>query len=115
MSYSLRSVLKGSSVYTTGEVLVRATGFFLIPIYTRFLTPDDYGVIGLLSVVIVLMSSVLTLGLPQAQTRFYHEFHEDRQKVGELLFVAKENVYALSGTHEMDRVVFPFPYPQIGL
>ncbi len=86
MAYSLRSVLKGSSIYTAGSFLVRATGFLLIPIYTRYLTPHDYGIIGVLNVIVILMSAVLSLGLYQAQTRFYHEFHEDRRKVGELLF-----------------------------
>jgi O-antigen/teichoic acid export membrane protein len=86
MTYSLRSVIQGSTVYTAGSFLVRATGFLLVPIYTRYLTPHDYGIIGILNVVVTLMSSVLALGLYQAQTRFYHEVRGDREQVGELLF-----------------------------
>ena len=86
MAYSLRSVLRGSSIFAVGQVLTRATGFFLIPIYTRFLTPEDYGIIGILGVVVVLTTSVLSLGASQSQMRYYHEYEEDRRKVGELLF-----------------------------
>lgn len=86
MAYSLRSIIKGSSVYTAGSFFMRATGVLLIPIYTRFLTPHDYGILGVLNVVITLMSALLSLGLYQAQTRYYHEFHEDKQRVGEMLF-----------------------------
>jgi O-antigen/teichoic acid export membrane protein len=86
MAYSLRSILRGSSIFAVGQILTRATGFFLIPIYTRFLTPEDYGIIGILSVVVGLTTSVLSLGASQTQMRYYHEYEEDRRKVGELLF-----------------------------
>ena len=86
MSYSLRSAIKGSAIYTIGQFLTRAIGFILIPIYTRFLTPDDYGIIGIINVVIVMMTAVLSLGAYQAQTRLYYDFHNDRKKIGELLF-----------------------------
>ena len=70
MAYSLRSVLRGSSIFAVGQILTRATGFFLIPIYTRFLTPEDYGIIGILSVVVVLTTSVLSLGAYYTQMRY---------------------------------------------
>ena len=86
MAYSLRSIVKGTTIYTTGQLLIKASGFILIPIYTRFLTTDDYGVIGIVSVVVAIMTAALSLGTPQAQTRFYYDHHDDKLSVGRLLF-----------------------------
>src|SRR5690554_7067562 len=49
-TYSVKKVLKGASMYSLGDVLVKASGFFLIPLYTRVLTPADYGIVGYLQV-----------------------------------------------------------------
>ena len=86
MAYSVRSIIQGSTIYSAGQILTRATGFILIPIYTRHLTPEDYGIIGILNVIVTVLTAALSLGAYQAQTRFYYDYQEDRQKVGELLF-----------------------------
>jgi len=86
MAYSLRTVLKGTSIYTAGQILTRATGFILIPVYTRYLTTEDYGIIGILEVFLGLMAVVLMFGTYPGQTRFYYDYKDDTKKVGELLF-----------------------------
>jgi len=86
MAYSFRSIVKGTTIYTAGQLLIKASGFILIPIYTRFLTTDDYGVIGIVSVVVAIMTAALSLGTRQAQTRFYYDHHDDKLRVGRLLF-----------------------------
>ena len=86
LSYSLQSVFKGASIYTMGQVGTKAFGFFLIPVYTRFLTPADYGIVGYLQVMLQLMASVLMLGFRGAQTRYYYEFKNSSEKIGEFLF-----------------------------
>lgn len=86
MAYRLKSVLKGSTIYTGGQVLTKATGFILIPLYTRFLTPDDYGIIGVLNVILAMMSMILMFGVYPTQTRLYYDYKGDKEKVGELLF-----------------------------
>ena len=40
-------LFKGSMVYGIGGELNRFIGLFLLPFYTRALTPDDYGVVAL--------------------------------------------------------------------
>lgn len=85
MGYSLQSVFKGSSVYTTGQILTKFLALFLIPLYTRFLTPKDYGIIGYLQVLIIFLSTLLMLGFASAQTRYYYEY-SDKQQKGEFLF-----------------------------
>lgn len=86
MAYSIRSIVKGTSIYTAGQVLIKATGFILIPIYTKYLTTGDYGVIGIVSVIVMILVSALSLGLPQAQTRFYYDHDGQTARLGSLLF-----------------------------
>ena len=41
---SLHRVVRDVFVYGAGDLLLRATAFITLPIYTRILTPADYGV-----------------------------------------------------------------------
>jgi O-antigen/teichoic acid export membrane protein len=41
-------LLKNIGVYTFGNILQKAAEFLLIPVFTRFLTPKDYGITGIL-------------------------------------------------------------------
>lgn len=86
MAYSIKSVFKGASIYTFGQLLTKASGFFLIPLYTRFLTPEDYGIVGFLQVFSQIMATVLMFGFYGAQTRYFYEFKENTKKIGEFLF-----------------------------
>jgi O-antigen/teichoic acid export membrane protein len=85
-SYSLRKVLKGASLYSLGDVLVKASGFFLIPIYTRILTPTDYGIVGYLQIFSQILIVVLNFGFQGAQTRYYYEHRDDNETVGKFMF-----------------------------
>lgn len=84
--YSLRKVLKGASMYSLGDVLVKASGFFLIPIYTRILTPTDYGIVGYLQVFNQILIVVLGFGFHGAQTRYYFEHRDETDTVGKFMF-----------------------------
>ena len=50
---------------------MRGIGFLLIPIYTRYLTPQDYGIVALVTSVTAFLSIFYLLGLPSAIRRFY--------------------------------------------
>ena len=86
MAYSLKSVFKGSSIYTAGQLLTKASAFFLIPLYTRFLTPADYGIIGYLNVFLSILTIVFIFGFHSSQIRYYHDLNDNPEKLGEFLF-----------------------------
>jgi O-antigen/teichoic acid export membrane protein len=65
------SLVKDSFIYSLGAFLIKAFGFFLIPIYTRFLTVEEYGSLALLNVILQLASFVLLLGVSSASMRLY--------------------------------------------
>jgi hypothetical protein len=45
----LALLLRNSIVYGLGEVLPKGISLILIPLYTRFLSPPDYGILSLVT------------------------------------------------------------------
>lgn len=86
MVYSLRSIAKGSLLYTAGQVLTKASAFLLIPLYTRFLTPDDYGIVGYMQFVSQILATILMFGFYASQARFFYQHKNDPTVIGEYLF-----------------------------
>ncbi len=73
MSMPLRQLVKDIAVYGTGDVLLRATAFITMPIYTRIFTVDDYGTLSFVLTITSLLSAVLILGGDSAYARFFFE------------------------------------------
>ncbi len=72
--------LGGSSgLYAIGELARRGLAFFLLPIYTRFLDPAEYGVLELLSALSGILFACLLLGLPSALNKVFHRDCETRR------------------------------------
>ena len=73
-------ILQNSAIYTVIMVLQKGISFFLMPLYTAFLSPADYGVIGVVTSVSSLMAVFITLGLEAAAARFYYQNNKDEVK-----------------------------------
>lgn len=67
----LRKTAKHSAIYGFGTMLRRLTGLVMLPIYTRYLTPADYGVVELLSMAIEIVGILIGLRISQAMFRYY--------------------------------------------
>jgi len=62
-----------AATYAVGNIARRLVGFVMLPIYTRFLTPADYGVIGLLTFALALSEPIFGARLARAIPKFYFE------------------------------------------
>ena len=62
MYSDLRKLGKNLLVYGLGGMLQRFMGLLLLPFFTRVLTPEDYGVVALVSLIGGAMSGLFTLG-----------------------------------------------------
>lgn len=69
---ALSRLARGSLIYGIGGMLQRFMGLLLLPFYTRALSPQDYGVVALVSLVGVAMSGVLTLGTGNSMGLLYY-------------------------------------------
>ena len=66
--------------YGTADVLVLAISFLLLPIYTRVLTPREYGALALLLVFEAVLKIINRWGMDAAFLRFYYEHSGDDRR-----------------------------------
>ena len=76
----IKSFIKNSFIYTVGALLTRGIGIILIPIYTRYLTPTEYGVVDLFMILGSIVSLTIALEIFQAVARLYPEAEESTKK-----------------------------------
>lgn len=69
MYQSIKQLGYHSFVYGLGNMLSKLLGFFLLPIYTRYLTPADYGILALLTLTQSILVILANLGLGSALFR----------------------------------------------
>jgi O-antigen/teichoic acid export membrane protein len=72
----IRKLLSQSVIYGLGTYSTRVIGFFLIPVYTRYLVPADYGILSLANMAGNLLFIVLNLGQSTAFFRSYYDFDD---------------------------------------
>lgn len=77
----LKQTAKHTSIFAFGKVSAKLVGFILLPIYTKEISVSDYGVLGLLEIIELLGSHILSLGLPLSLMRWNSlETTETQQK-----------------------------------
>ena len=64
--------------------MVKAFGFFLLPVYTSYLSPGDYGITNLVHSFLSVATFIVSFSLYAAIPRFYVEYKEDLKKVKSL-------------------------------
>lgn len=78
---SKKKILENSILYTLSSLLVKALGFLMLPLYTYFLTPEDYGVVNLANSFIQVMIFLISFSMYSAAVRFYADYKEDKEKL----------------------------------
>jgi len=72
-----------SLIYTATSALQKGTMFLLLPVYTRYLTPADYGIVAVVTAASSLLAVLFTFSLHGAMTRFYFEYREQPERLKE--------------------------------
>ncbi|HEX5610045.1 MAG TPA: oligosaccharide flippase family protein [Solirubrobacterales bacterium] len=81
MSGYLRRLATTGAAYTAASVLSKLIAVALLPLYTRYLTPDDYGAAEVMFASVVSISIIVRFGLIEAVLRFYYKDDEDPARV----------------------------------
>ncbi|HEX2708397.1 MAG TPA: oligosaccharide flippase family protein [Solirubrobacterales bacterium] len=81
MSGYLRRLATTGAAYTAASILSKLIAVALLPLYTRYLTPADYGAAEVMFAAVVSASIVVRLGLIEALLRFYYKDGEDPDRV----------------------------------
>jgi O-antigen/teichoic acid export membrane protein len=72
-----RRLARGSGVYAATNLGLKALGFVLLGVYVRFLSPSDYGIVGLAEAVGLLVGIVTGLGLEGGIRRLYFQLADE--------------------------------------
>jgi O-antigen/teichoic acid export membrane protein len=88
-----------SLIYGVGMLLTKAVSFIMLPVYTRFLTPADYGVMELIGMTLDIISIVAGAKLALGIFRYYHKADTDaeRNAVVSTALIALSVSYAMVG------------------
>jgi O-antigen/teichoic acid export membrane protein len=84
----LRRLATTGAAYTAASILSKLIAVALLPLYTRYLSPADYGAAEVMFAAVVSASIIVRLGTIEALLRFYYKDGEDPAKVVATSFAA---------------------------
>jgi O-antigen/teichoic acid export membrane protein len=77
----LRRLATTGAAYTAYSIASKAIAVFLLPLYTRYLTPSDYGAVEVLVTAVITASIVIRFGMIEAILRFAYLDEVERSAV----------------------------------
>ena len=81
INHSSQKIFNNSLLYSIGMIFSKAVGFFLVPIYTYFVSTQEYGIATTITTFVSTFGIVITLSLRAAMIRFYNQYGEQERKV----------------------------------
>lgn len=76
---------KNSLLYTVGSMMTPMIGLIMLPIFTNYLTPAEYGIMTTVQTLVGMLQLFLLLALNGAVTRFFYDFLDQPEKQKEYL------------------------------
>lgn len=73
-------IITNSALYSFTTLLQKGAAFFLLPLYTAFLTPEDYGVVNVVTTVSSFMAVLIMMALNGAATRFHYRNTDEQYR-----------------------------------
>ncbi|HEV8249047.1 MAG TPA: oligosaccharide flippase family protein [Gaiellaceae bacterium] len=76
----MKELLRHTAVYGLGNLVARIVSVLLLPLYTRYLTPGDYGLIETLVALSAVLTALVAQAMKSAFFRFYFDSAEDDRR-----------------------------------
>lgn len=114
MSTQLRTMGRHTLVYTVGIIIGKVASFVMLPVYTRYLTPADYGVLELLGMTIDVIGMITGIGLVAGVFKFYSAVDDQAEKnaiistaaLGVVALATVTSLLGLAFAPELSRLIF---------
>lgn len=92
-------LLSHAKNYVSADILGKGLAFLSIPILTRLLTTEDYGVLGVFTSISSIFIIIFGLGIRGSVTRYYYEGSKDFNKFlgANFIFLSIFGIFLLSG------------------
>jgi O-antigen/teichoic acid export membrane protein len=108
--------VKISSTYGGFKFISQFGAFFLTPIYWHYLSPEDYGTLGLIAVLQGVITPIINLGLHSSVERFYYEWNEEERKykIGALWLISIIISFLIITAIDLSsEIIFPHIFTQV--
>lgn len=79
--HEIRTLLKDSSIYGLINAARMSIGFFLLPVFTRFFTIDEFGVFEMILATTAVINILFSLNLTSGLARHFYEKEEQRVRL----------------------------------
>ena len=79
-------LVRNSLLYGLGDLLQKFLSVLLIPIYTRYLDPSEYGVLALLGILTLVVSTLTLCGLTNGISRYFYYTDEENTTKSEVIW-----------------------------
>lgn len=76
----MNKIFKNTAIYALGEILPKIISFLLLPVFTRYLSTTEYGIISYTSSFMLLFMVIGTLSLNSYALRFYFEHKKEKER-----------------------------------
>jgi len=112
--FSFFETFKHTSTYFSGTILVHMLGIVTLPVFTAYLTPDEYGIVNVFTTYISVVAVLLSLSLHSSIARYY--FEEDKVDFKEFLgsiFITISFLFLIQGGLVLffkEKIARPFNY-----
>ncbi len=77
----IRRVLKDGIIYTIPVLVTQGISLLLLPIYTRILSPEQYGALDILLLSFIIVHIVIGLEISQGIARYYSDTQHEKEKI----------------------------------
>jgi len=101
----LKKTFKHTVIYGLGGLISHAVGFLLIPVYTRYLSPNDYGVVAMVMIYITVLEIVMRMGVDSALFKVYFEEKDEDSRRS---LVTTTFLFQLVAAGAIFALTFPF-------
>lgn len=80
MAQALSTLSYHAGLYVIADIMQRGIAFLLIPLYTLFLTPSDYGILSVTTAFSGVVSILFLQSMESVFNRFYYDFKTEQER-----------------------------------
>ena len=88
-------LIKNTLIIAIGKIGTQVISYFLLPLYTRLLTPGDYGIYDFICTLAIFICPLITLVMEESMFRFLIDAKDDTEKKD---VISQTVIYSFIGT-----------------
>ncbi|MCR8667204.1 oligosaccharide flippase family protein [Aestuariibaculum sp. M13] len=78
----MSKLIKNTVIYSLGRILPQVVGFILLPIYTQYMTPNEYGIAQSMQILTTVLAILFSLATERSIFRLFYDFRDlDKRKL----------------------------------